>query len=316
MPFLHHHLISARDLSADDILSIFERSGEYMDFLRSSDRKRNDLNGVSVVLAFFENSTRTRVSFELAAKRLSAEVTAFQAAASSVAKGETLLDTVLNIETMKVDILIMRHHHSGAHEFLTAHEGRVQSSIVNAGDGQHEHPTQGLLDAFTLYQKFGSSSGLLKGMKYCLVGDILHSRVARSNIPIFQALGAEVGVCGPGTLMPNLDAFGVKLFSHIDDAVEWADALNVLRIQHERMQQGLIPTLREFVQQFAVKRHHIEQKPGLAILHPGPINRGIELEAEVADAAQSLILSQVERGVAVRMAVLSLLADVRKGHHS
>ena len=311
MSFPHLHLISARDLSADDILAIFERSDDYLRFLRSSDRKRNDLNGVSVVLAFFENSTRTRVSFELAAKRLSAEVTAFQAAASSVAKGETLLDTILNIETMKVDILIMRHHHSGAHEFLAARQGRVQSSIVNAGDGQHEHPTQGLLDAFTLYQKFGASPSSLKGLRYCLVGDILHSRVARSNIPIFQALGAEVAVCGPGTLMPNLDAFGVKIFSHIDEAVEWADALNVLRIQHERMQQGLIPTLREFIHSFALKRRHIEQKPELAILHPGPINRGVELEAEVADAAQSLILSQVERGVAVRMAVLTLLAETR-----
>lgn len=311
MSFPHLHLISARDLSADDILTIFERSDDYLRFLRSSDRKRNDLNGVSVVLAFFENSTRTRVSFELAAKRLSAEVTAFQSAASSVAKGETLLDTILNIETMKVDILIMRHHHSGAHEFLASRQGRVQSSIVNAGDGQHEHPTQGLLDAFTLYQKFGSSPSALKGLRYCLVGDILHSRVARSNIPIFQALGAEVAVCGPGTLMPNLDAFGVKIFSHIDEAVEWADALNVLRIQHERMQQGLIPTLREFTHFFALKRRHIEQKPELAILHPGPINRGVELEAEVADAAQSLILSQVERGVAVRMAVLALLSESR-----
>jgi aspartate carbamoyltransferase catalytic subunit len=311
MSFPHLHLISARDLSADDILTIFERSDDYLRFLRSSDRKRNDLNGVSVVLAFFENSTRTRVSFELAAKRLSAEVTAFQSAASSVAKGETLLDTILNIETMKVDILVMRHHHSGAHEFLASRQGRVQSSIVNAGDGQHEHPTQGLLDAFTLYQKFGSSPSALKGLRYCLVGDILHSRVARSNIPIFQALGAEVAVCGPGTLMPNLDAFGVKIFSHIDEAVEWADALNVLRIQHERMQQGLIPTLREFTHFFALKRRHIEQKPELAILHPGPINRGVELEAEVADAAQSLILSQVERGVAVRMAVLTLLSESR-----
>jgi aspartate carbamoyltransferase catalytic subunit len=311
MSFPHLHLISARDLSTDDILTIFERSDDYLRFLRSSDRKRNDLNGVSVVLAFFENSTRTRVSFELAAKRLSAEVTAFQSAASSVAKGETLLDTILNIETMKVDILIMRHHHSGAHEFLASRQGRVQSSIVNAGDGQHEHPTQGLLDAFTLYQKFGSSPSALKGLRYCLVGDILHSRVARSNIPIFQALGAEVAVCGPGTLMPNLDAFGVKIFSHIDEAVEWADALNVLRIQHERMQQGLIPTLREFIHSFALKRRHIEQKPELAILHPGPINRGVELEAEVADAAQSLILSQVERGVAVRMAVLTLLSESR-----
>ncbi|MCS6808812.1 MAG: aspartate carbamoyltransferase catalytic subunit [Bacteroidota bacterium] len=312
MPFSHYHIISARDLSADDILAIFDRSHEYLSFLRSSDRKRHDLNGVSVVLAFFENSTRTRVSFELAAKRLSAEVTVFQAASSSVAKGETLLDTVLNIETMKVDILVMRHHHSGAHEFLALRKGRVQSSLVNAGAGQHEHPTQGLLDAFTLFQKFGSPTSMLRGMRYCLVGDILHSRVARSSIPIFQTLGAEVAVCGPGTLMPNLEAFGVRIFSHIDEAVEWADALNVLRIQHERMQVGLIPSLREYVQYFGVKHYHIQRKPSLAILHPGPINRGIELEAEVADAAQSLILSQVERGVAVRMAVLALLAEARK----
>lgn len=308
MSFRHRHLISARDLSKHDIECVFERATDYLEFLRSSDRKKNDLQGVSVVLAFFENSTRTKVSFEIAAKRLSAEVTSFQPSSSSVAKGETLLDTILNIEAMNVDILVMRHHYSGAHKFLAQQAERVQSNIINAGDGQHEHPTQGLLDAFTLHQKYGS----LAGMKYCLVGDILHSRVARSNIPIFQALGAEVAVCGPGTLMPDLDALGVRIFSHIDEAVRWADALNVLRIQHERMQQGLIPTLREFINQFGVKRKHIEQKPALAVLHPGPINRGIELEAEVADAVQSLILSQVERGVAVRMAVLALIADVRR----
>jgi aspartate carbamoyltransferase catalytic subunit len=311
------HLISAYDLSREDIMHIFARTAEYLTVLHAPQRQTKDLQGVSVVLAFFENSTRTRVSFEIAAKRLSAEVTGFQAASSSVNKGETLLDTVLNIEAMNVDILVMRHAASGAHEFLTSRAPRVQSSIINAGDGQHEHPTQALLDAFTMAQKFASSASqmqsALQGMRYCLVGDILHSRVARSSIPVFKALGAEVAVCGPGTLMPpDLSALGVRMFKHIDDAVQWADALNVLRIQHERMQQGLIPTLREFVRYFGVKHSHIEQKPHLAILHPGPINRGIELESEVADAAQSLILSQVERGVAVRMAVLKLIADARR----
>lgn len=311
--FTHRHLISAYQLSEADILLLFEHAAEYLDFLRSSDRKKNDLQGVSVVLAFFENSTRTRVSFEIAAKRLGAEVTGFQSTASSMNKGETLLDTILNIEAMNVDILVMRHLHSGAHEFLAtrhgAPNGRITGSIVNAGDGQHEHPTQGLLDAFTMYQKYGS----LKGLRYCLVGDILHSRVARSNIPLFQALGAEVAVCGPGTLMPpGLSVLGVRLFNRIDEVIEWADAINVLRIQHERMQQGLIPSLREYIRYFGVKRHHLQQKPSLSVLHPGPINRGIELEADVADAAQSLILSQVERGVAIRMAVLYLIALARK----
>jgi aspartate carbamoyltransferase catalytic subunit len=322
--FPHRHLISTLQLSRKDILTLFSKAGAYLEFLRSSDRKSTDLSGVSVVLAFFENSTRTRVSFEIAAKRLGAEVTGIQSAASSVSKGETLLDTILNIEAMNVDILVMRHQHSGAHQFLANQAAepfnRVKSRIVNAGDGQHQHPTQGLLDAFTMYQKFGSTPDCLRGMKFCLVGDILHSRVARSNIPVFQALGAEVAVCGPGTLMPldvnSLGIGGVEgaggspilVFKHIDEAVAWADALNVLRIQHERMQQGMIPTLREFIHYFGVKRHHIEQKPHLLVLHPGPINRGIELESDVADAAQSLILSQVERGVAVRMAVLAALA--------
>jgi aspartate carbamoyltransferase catalytic subunit len=315
----HEHLLSARHLSAADILTLFGKASAYLDFLRSGDRKSTELSGVSVVLAFFENSTRTRVSFEIAAKRLGAEVTGIQAAASSVSKGETLLDTILNVEAMNVDILVMRHQHSGAHQFLanqaTEPLRRVRSRIVNAGDGQHQHPTQGLLDAFTMFQKFGSTPDCLRGMRFCLVGDILHSRVARSNIPVFQSLGAELAVCGPGTLMPlEINALGIpnalpiQVFKHIDEAVEWADALNVLRIQHERMQQGMIPTLREFIACFGVKRHHIQQKPHLLVLHPGPINRGIELESDVADAAQSLILSQVERGVAVRMAVLAALA--------
>jgi aspartate carbamoyltransferase catalytic subunit len=320
LPLLH--LTTAHQCSRDMLLILFERAASYLELLRSSERKNNDLQGVSVVLAFFENSTRTRVSFEIAAKRLGAEVTGFQASASSTSKGETLLDTILNIEAMNVDILVMRHQQSLAHDFLVRQSqppyNRIRSSIVNAGDGQHQHPTQGLLDAFTMFQKFGGTAACLEGMKFCLVGDILHSRVARSNIPIFQALGAEVAVCGPGTLMPaHIHALSlagappVRIFKHIDEAVAWADAINVLRIQHERMQQGMIPTLREFIQCFGVKRHHLQQKPSLLILHPGPINRGIELESDVADAAQSLILSQVERGVAIRMAVLATIAQHR-----
>lgn len=306
MPFLLPHLTTAHALSHSAILELFHSAEQYYATLRSGAKRSDALQGISVVLAFFENSTRTRMSFEIAAKRCSAEITGFQASASSVNKGETLLDTIRNIEAMHVDILVMRHSSSGAHEFLRRH---AQCRIVNAGDGQHEHPTQALLDAFTLTRKFGS----VQGMKYCLVGDILHSRVARSNIPIFKALGAEVAVCAPGTLLPkDIEAFGVKTFSNIDDAVAWADALNVLRIQFERQDQGLIPTIREYTEWFGVKQYHLHAKPDIAILHPGPINRGIELEASVADAAQSLILPQVEHGVAIRMAVLAAVAhDIR-----
>jgi aspartate carbamoyltransferase catalytic subunit len=306
MPFTLPHLTSAFALSRSDIEALFDSAKQYHAMLQSGIKRTDTLQGVSVVLAFFENSTRTRMSFEIAAKRLSAEITGFQAAASSINKGETLLDTIRNIEAMHVDILVMRHSSSGAHEFIRRH---AQCRVVNAGDGQHEHPTQALLDAFTLAKKFGS----LHGMRYCLVGDILHSRVARSNIPIFKALGAEVGVCAPGTLLPrDIASFGVRTFSHIDSAVAWADAMNVLRIQFERQDQGLIPTIREYTEWFGVKDVHLRSKPDIAILHPGPINRGIELEASVADAAQSLILPQVEHGVAIRMAVLDAIAqDIR-----
>lgn len=303
--FRHRHLLSAEQLSHDDIHYLFSQAEHSLDGLRAR-RKRDDLQGTSVVLAFFENSTRTRFSFEMAAKRLSAEVTTFQAAGSSVSKGESLVDTVRNIEAMHIDVLVMRHSQSGAHEFL---QSRINSSIINAGDGWHQHPTQGLLDAFTLHRHVAT----LRGLRVCIVGDIVHSRVARSNISILQTLGADVAVCGPGTLLPaGIASLGVRVFRRIDEAVEWAQVINVLRIQMERMQQGLFPSLQEFSRYFGIRREHIARRPDLIILHPGPINRGVELETEVADAAQSLILPQVEHGVAMRMALLSLIARNRK----
>lgn len=301
--FPHKHLLSAEQLSADDIHSIFTRTEFFLEFLRSGEKKRNDLSGISVLLAFFENSTRTRVSFEIAAKRLGAEITSFQASASSVSKGESLLDTVWTLEAMHTDILIMRHNHSGAHEFLAP---RIKSAIINAGDGQHQHPTQGLLDVFTLKKHFGS----IAGKKICLVGDILHSRVIRSNISLLKTLGAEVGVCAPGTLLPRgIEIFGVKQFARTSEAVNWADALNILRIQQERMDSGLLPTLTEFSTYYGISEKYFKNKPELVILHPGPMNRGVEIDSEVADAPQSLILRQVEHGVAVRMAILAILAE-------
>lgn len=304
--FPHRHLISADQLSADDIHFLFSHAARYLDFLRSPSRKLDDLQGVSVVLAFFENSTRTRFSFDIAAKRLSAEVTTFQAAGSSVSKGESLLDTVRNIEAMHVDVLVMRHPSSGAPVFL---RDRIGSSIINAGDGWHQHPTQGLLDAFTLYRHCPS----LKGLKVCIVGDVLHSRVARSNISILRTLGAEVAVCGPGTLIPaGIEALGVRRFRRFDEALEWADVVNVLRIQMERMQQGLFPSLEEFTTYFGVTMRQLRRRPEVLVLHPGPINRGVELDAEAADSAQSLILPQVEHGVAIRMALLALIAGNRR----
>lgn len=305
--FSHRHLISAAQLSAADIHFLFSHATKYLNFSRSRvDKPLDELQGVAVVLAFFENSTRTRFSFDIAAKRLSAEVTTFQAAGSSVSKGESLLDTVRNIEAMDVDILVLRHPSSGAAHFL---RDRVQSSILNAGDGWHQHPTQALLDAFTLYNRVSS----VQGLKVCILGDILHSRVARSNIDILRTLGAEVAVCGPGTLMPfAIDTFGVRRFRNVHEALEWADVVNVLRIQSERMKQGLFPSEEEFVRYFGVSMQHLRRHPNVLVLHPGPINRGVELDSEVADSPQSLILSQVQHGVAIRMALLSLVARNRR----
>ncbi len=306
--FLHDHLIDAADLSREDIAIIFDRAQHYLAQIASPRRQSSELAGLNVVLAFFEPSTRTRVSFELAAKRLSAEVISFQSAASSMGKGESLLDTIYTIEAMHVDILVLRHLHSGAPHFLRP---RIKSRIINAGDGQHEHPTQALLDAFTLHRRLGE----LRGVKICFIGDVLHSRVARSCIRILLTLGAEIAVCSPATLLPAqfFAAFNVRAFNSVAEALQWSNVVNVLRIQRERMLQGLFPTLREYANYYGVHWQMLEAYPDLLVMHPGPMNRGVELSADVADAPRSLIRNQVESGVAIRMAVLALIAANRRG---
>ena len=269
-------------------------------------KKVPTLRGQTVVNLFFEASTRTRVSFEFAEKRLSADTVSIASAGSSVAKGETLVDTARNLEAMRIDTVVIRHASSGAARFLAE---RIDSTVINAGDGTHEHPTQGLLDLLTLRDRFGS----LEGRRVCIVGDVLHSRVARSNIWGLKALGAEVGVCGPRSLLPNaVDQLGVAVFDRIEAAIEWAEALNVLRLQLERMTAGYIPSQREYNRVFGVTRERLERAPrDLLILHPGPMNRGVEIDSDVADGPHSVILEQVTNGVAVRMAVLYLLAGGR-----
>jgi len=269
-------------------------------------KKVPTLRGQTVVNLFFEPSTRTRVSFEFAEKRLSADTVSIASAGSSVSKGETLVDTARNLEAMKIDTVVIRHGSSGAARFLAE---RIDSTVINAGDGTHEHPTQGLLDLLTLRDHFGP----LDGRRVCIVGDVLHSRVARSNIWGLQALGAEVGVCGPRSLLPNaVDALGVTVFDRVEAAIEWAEALNVLRLQLERMQAGYIPSTREYNRVFGVTRERLERAPrDILILHPGPMNRGVEIDSDVADGPHSVILDQVTNGVAVRMAVLYLLAGGR-----
>ncbi|HSA55756.1 MAG TPA: aspartate carbamoyltransferase catalytic subunit, partial [Gemmatimonadaceae bacterium] len=264
------------------------------------------LRGMTIVNLFFEASTRTRISFEFAEKRLSADTVNVAVAGSSVAKGETLVDTARNLEAMRIDMVVIRHGASGAARFLA---DRIESNVINAGDGTHEHPTQGLLDLLTLRDRFGS----LEGRRVCLVGDVLHSRVARSNLWGLIKLGAEVGICGPRSLLPNaIEAFPVRIFNRIEEAIEWAEALNVLRLQLERMQAGYIPSLREYNRVFGVTRERLERAPrDILILHPGPMNRGVEIDSDVADGPQSVILDQVTNGVAVRMAVLYLLSGGR-----
>jgi aspartate carbamoyltransferase catalytic subunit len=261
------------------------------------------LRGKTIVNLFFEASTRTRISFEFAEKRLSADTVNVQAAGSSVSKGETLVDTARNLEAMRIDMVVIRHGSSGAAQFLGE---RIRSNVINAGDGKHEHPTQGLLDLLTLRDTFGR----IKGLKVCIVGDVLHSRVARSNIWGLTKLGAEVAVCGPATLLPSHVAdLGVTVIPKIEDAIQWADALNVLRLQLERMSSGFIPSLREYNRVFGVTTERLSRAPkDLTILHPGPMNRGVEIDSDVADGPHSVILPQVTNGVAVRMAVLYLLA--------
>jgi aspartate carbamoyltransferase catalytic subunit len=266
-------------------------------------KKVPTLRGATIVNLFFEPSTRTRISFEFAEKRLSADTVNVASAGSSVSKGETLVDTARNLEAMKIDMVVVRHASSGAAHFLAQ---RIESNVINAGDGTHEHPTQGLLDMLTLRDHFGR----LEGLKVCICGDVLHSRVARSNIWGLRTMGAQVAICGPRSLLPNaVESLGVHVFRRIEEAIEWADALNILRLQLERMQAGYIPSQREYNRVFGVTREKLDRAPrDILIMHPGPMNRGVEIDSDVADGPHSVILDQVTNGVAVRMAVLYLLA--------
>jgi aspartate carbamoyltransferase catalytic subunit len=298
------HLLGIKDLSAEDISLILNTASQFKEVLQRPVKKVPSLRDITIVNLFYENSTRTRISFELAEKRLSADTINFSASASSVSKGETLLDTVNNILSMKVDMVVMRHSASGAPHFLAKH---IPAAIVNAGDGINEHPTQALLDAFSIQEKTGS----LEGKKVLLIGDIMHSRVALSNIYLLKKMGAEVMVAGPPTLIPTYieQALQVKVEYNLKKALQWCDVANVLRIQLERQNQVLFSSLREYNLAYGVSRKLLDglQKE-IVIMHPGPINRGVEIDSDVADSSQSIILQQVENGVAVRMAVLYLLA--------
>ena len=300
------HLLGIKDLSEKEIHLIFETADGFKDVLNRPIKKVPSLRDVTVANVFFENSTRTRLSFELAEKRLSADVINFSSSSSSVKKGETLLDTVNNILAMKVDMVVMRHSSPGAPHFLAKH---IDANIINAGDGTHEHPTQALLDTFSIREKFGD----VAGKKVVIVGDILHSRVALSNIFALQKLGAEVMVCGPATLLPkHIREIGVKVELDIKKALEWCDIANVLRIQLERQRMSYFPSLREYALYYGINKKLLDSlKKEITIMHPGPINRGIELTSDVADSDHSIILQQVENGVAVRMAILFLLAGTR-----
>jgi aspartate carbamoyltransferase catalytic subunit len=298
------HLLGIRDLQAQDISTILTTAKEFKAVLQRPIKKVPSLRDVTIVNLFYENSTRTRISFELAEKRLSADTINFAASGSSVTKGETLLDTVNNILSMKVDMVVMRHSASGAPHFLSKH---IPCAIVNAGDGINEHPTQALLDAFSMQEKFGE----LKGLRVALVGDIMHSRVALSNIYLLRKMGAEVMVVGPPTLIPKHieAALDVKVTYDLETALQWCDVANVLRIQLERQNTPLFSSLREYNISYGISKRLLEKlNKKITIMHPGPINRGVELDSDVADGEQSIILQQVENGVAVRMAVLYLLA--------
>jgi len=298
------HLLGIKDLTANDINLILETAKEFKDVINRPIKKVPSLRDVTIANVFFENSTRTRLSFELAEKRLSADVVNFSASGSSVKKGETLLDTVNNILAMKVDMVVMRHSSPGAPHYLSKH---IKANIVNAGDGTHEHPTQALLDAFSMQEKIGD----LAGKKIAIIGDILHSRVALSNIFCLQKLGAEVMVCGPNTLLPKyIREIGVKVEHSVQNALEWCDVANVLRIQLERQQIKYFPSLREYSLYFGINKEMLDDlNKEIVLMHPGPINRGVELTSDAADSHHSIILDQVENGVAVRMAVLYLLAQ-------
>lgn len=297
------HLLGIKYITSDDINLIFQTADRFKEIINKPVKRVPSLKDVTIANVFFENSTRTRISFELAEKRLSADVVNFSASSSSVKKGETLLDTVNNILAMKVDMVVMRHPAPGAHHFLA---NNVDVSVINAGDGTHEHPTQALLDAFSIREKLGS----LKGKKVVIVGDIMHSRVALSNIFCLQKMGAKVMVCGPPTLMPkHIESLGVKLEYNLKKALAWCDVANILRIQLERQNTKYFPSLREYALIYGVNKNLLDEiGKDILIMHPGPMNRGVEISSDVADSAQSIILDQVENGVAIRMAVLYLLA--------
>jgi len=298
------HLLGIKYLNANDIDLIFKTADHFKEVINRPIKKVPSLRDITIANLFFENSTRTKLSFELAEKRLSADVINFSAGQSSVKKGETLIDTVNNILSMKVDIVVMRHGNVGAGVFLSQH---VDAKIINAGDGTHEHPTQALLDSYSIREKLGT----VKGKKIVIVGDILHSRVALSNIFALQLQGAKVKVCGPTTLIPKyISSLGVEVETDLKKALEWCDVANVLRVQHERMDIKYFPSTREYTQLFGINKQILDNLgKKIVIMHPGPINRGVEITSDVADSDQSIILNQVENGVAVRMAVIYLLAQ-------
>lgn len=305
------NLLGIKYLTTEDLHLIFETADQFKEVINRPIKKVPSLRDITIANLFFENSTRTRLSFELAEKRLSADVINFSAASSSVTKGETLIDTVNNILAMKVDMVVMRHPNPGAGVFLSKH---VKASIVNAGDGAHEHPTQALLDVFSIREKYGD----VAGKKIVIVGDIMHSRVALSNIFTLKKLGAEVKVCGPNSLMPkHIESLGVKVEHNLVKALEWCDIANMLRVQNERMDHSYFPSTREYVQQYGVNKTLLDNlsKP-ITIMHPGPINRGVEITSDVADSEHSIILNQVENGVAIRMAVMYLLASKIKNYEN
>jgi aspartate carbamoyltransferase catalytic subunit len=300
------HLLGIKDINAEDINLIFETADNFKDVINRPIKKVPSLRDITVANLFFENSTRTKLSFELAEKRLSADVVNFSSASSSVKKGESLLDTVNNILSMKVDMIVMRHPAQGAPHFLSKH---IDANIINAGDGTHEHPTQALLDAYSMREKLGD----LRGKKIAIIGDIKHSRVALSNIFCLQRLGAMVRVCGPPTLIPKfMPSLGVEVSYNVQETLHWCDVANILRIQLERQNIKYIPSLREYSLHFGVNKEMVTQlDKEIIIMHPGPMNRGIEISSEVADSEHAIILDQVENGVAVRMAILFLLASGR-----
>jgi aspartate carbamoyltransferase catalytic subunit len=298
------HLLGIKDITKEDISLILETAINFKEVINRPIKKVPSLRDITIANLFFENSTRTRVSFELAEKRLSADIINFSASSSSVNKGETLLDTVNNILSMKVDMVVMRHPAPGAPSFLAKH---IDANIINAGDGAHEHPTQALLDAYSMIEKIGD----LNGKKIAIIGDILHSRVALSNIFCLRKLGAEVTVCGPPTLIPkHIQTLGVQVSYNLEETLNWCDVANILRIQLERQDMKYFPSLREYHMHYGVTLNKVEKlQKEIVIMHPGPINRGVEITSDVADSGQSVILQQVENGVAVRMAILFLLAS-------